>query len=125
MKIAVPLEGELVAEHFGHAPLFAIYEIDVEGVRKEILTPPPHEPGVIPRWLASLGVNCILCGMMGLRAATYFEEYGIKVVSGVPPAPADEVVAEFWAGRLKVSPQFCHHGGQAGGCGHGGGGCRH
>ena len=116
MKIAVPLEGVLVAEHFGHAPLFALYEVREDGVHKEIVTPPPHEPGVIPRWLASLGVNVILCGMMGMRAVSYFEEYGIRVVSGVPPAPADEVVAEFLAGRLKVSPRFC--GGHGGGCGH-------
>ncbi len=117
MKIAVPLEGDLVAEHFGHAPLFAIYEITPSGLQKEVLTPPPHEPGVIPRWLSGLGVDCILCGMMGMRAVAYFEEYGIKVVSGVPKAPSDEVVKEFLAGRLKVSPRFCG--------GHGGGPCHH
>ncbi len=40
MKIAVPLEGDLVAEHFGHAPQFAVYEVTSEGVRKELLIPP-------------------------------------------------------------------------------------
>ncbi|WP_022854065.1 NifB/NifX family molybdenum-iron cluster-binding protein [Thermodesulfatator atlanticus] len=117
MKIAVPIEGEMVAEHFGHAPQFAIYEVDGDGIRKEIHVPPPHEPGVIPQWLASLGVNCILCGMLGRRAIGYFEEYGIKVVSGVPAMPADEAVAAFVAGTLRVSPRLCGGGHGHGGCG--------
>ncbi len=118
MKIAVPLEGDLVAEHFGHAPLFAIYEPRSEGVEKRLFPPPPHEPGVIPRWLASLGVTHILCGQMGMRALMFFEEFGITVVSGVPPVPADEAVAEFLAGRLRVEPRICGHGGHGGGCRH-------
>ncbi|NPA49955.1 MAG: dinitrogenase iron-molybdenum cofactor [Thermodesulfobacteria bacterium] len=123
MKIAVPLEGDLVAEHFGHAPQFAIYEITGDGVRKEIHLPPPHEPGVIPRWLSSLGVTHILCGQMGMRALMFFEEFGIRAITGVPPAPADEVVGEFLAGRLRVEPRVCGGHGEHR-CGHGGG-CSH
>ena len=121
MKIAVPLEGDLVAEHFGHAPRFAIYEVTNEGLRKEIHLPPPHEPGVIPRWLASLGVTHIITGQMGMRALMFFEEFGIQVITGAPPALADEVVAEFLAGRLQVEPRIC--GGHGHGCGGHGHGC--
>ncbi len=124
MKIVVPLEGDLVAEHFGHASLFALYEPAKEGWRKEVLLPPPHEPGVIPRWLSSLGVTHIICGQMGMRALMFFEEFGIQVITGAPNAPADEVVAEFLAGRLEVEPRLCgghgHGSGCGGGCGRGG-----
>ncbi|WP_457755675.1 NifB/NifX family molybdenum-iron cluster-binding protein [Thermodesulfatator indicus] len=121
MKVAVPIEGEMIAEHFGHAPQFAIYTVDGDVLKKEILVPPPHEPGVIPQWLSSLGVDCILCGMLGQRAVAFFEEFGIKVVSGVPPMPADEAVARFLAGSLRVTPRFCGggHGHGCGGHGHG------
>ncbi len=121
MKIAVPLEGDLVAEHFGHAPYFAIYSVADGEVTKEILTPPPHEPGAIPRWLHSLGVTHIISGNMGWRAKEFFESFGIEVITGAPPAPADEVVSAFLAGNLRVEPRFC--GGH--GHGHGLGGCRH
>ncbi len=116
MKIAIPLEGDLVAEHFGHAPYFAIYSVGSDGVSKEIVTPPPHEPGAIPRWLHSLGVTHIISGNMGWRAKEFFESFGIEVLTGAPPAPADEVVAAFLQGQLRVEPRFCG-GGQGHGCG--------
>jgi len=53
-----------------------------------------------------------------MRALMFFEEFGISVVTGVPPASADEVVAEFLAGRLRVEPRICGHGGHGGHCGH-------
>ena len=115
MKIAVPLNGDLVAEHFGHAPYFAVYAIEGNEMEKEVLTPPPHEPGVIPRWLHSLGVTHILSGTMGWRAKEFFDSFGIEVVTGVPPISADEAVRAFVTGTLKVSPRFC--GGHGGGCG--------
>ncbi|NPB09807.1 MAG: hypothetical protein GXO17_05575 [Thermodesulfobacteria bacterium] len=120
MKIAVPLEGDLVASHFGHASRFAIYEILPEGLRKEVLSPPPHEPGVIPRWLSELGVTHVLCGQMGHRALMFCQEFGMEVISGVMPVPADEVVSEFVAGRLRVKPRFCKGHDHGHGCG---GGC--
>ena len=116
MKIAVPLEGDLVAEHFGHAPAFAIYSVDDNKVNKEILTPPPHEPGVIPRWLNSLGVTHIISGNMGWRAKEFFESFGIEVITGAPPVPADEVISAFLSGNLNLEPRFCG-GGHGHGCG--------
>ena len=127
MKIAVPLEGDLVAEHFGHAPYFAIYAVNDEEVTKEIHTPPPHQPGVIPQWLHSLGVTHIISGNMGWRAMEFFKSFGIEVITGAPPAPADEVVSAFIGGTLHVEPRFCgggHGHGHGHGCG-GGGGCEH
>ena len=52
MKIAIPVEAERVSMHFGHCQEFKIYEVDEEN--RSILattshTPPPHQPGVLPR----------------------------------------------------------------------------
>jgi hypothetical protein len=31
-------------------------------LKKETLDPPPHEPGVLPRWLKEQGVNVVIAG---------------------------------------------------------------
>jgi len=38
--------------HFGHCEQFALIEVDEHEnkvLSTEVLTPPPHEPGVLPR----------------------------------------------------------------------------
>lgn len=63
MKFAIPLaEGKLTA-HFGHCQEFAIIEVENNQIKnKEILIPPPHEPGVLPRWLHEKDANVIIAG---------------------------------------------------------------
>lgn len=41
---------------------------------QRLLTPPPHEPGVLPKWLHDQGVNLIIAGGMGQRAQGLFNE---------------------------------------------------
>ena len=60
MKIAIPVENNRLNAHFGASREFAIVEVDPETktvLRTETLPAPEHEPGVFPRWLASLGVS--------------------------------------------------------------------
>ncbi|MBC8489043.1 MAG: chromosome partitioning protein ParA, partial [Bacteroidetes bacterium] len=58
MKIAIPLTGGKLSAHFGHCEQFGIYEVDDENIiTSELVTPPPHEPGVFPKWLHELGVK--------------------------------------------------------------------
>ncbi len=61
MKFAIPLaEGKLTA-HFGHCQEFAIVNVEENEIKNtEILVPPPHEPGVLPKWLGELGANVII-----------------------------------------------------------------
>jgi predicted Fe-Mo cluster-binding NifX family protein len=58
MKFAIPLaEGKLTA-HFGHCEEFAIIEVENDQIKnKEILVPPVHEPGALPRWLHEMGAD--------------------------------------------------------------------
>ena len=80
MKFAVPMaEGKLTA-HFGHCQQLALIEVEEEEIKNtEVLTPPPHEPGVLPRWLGELGANVIIAGGIGQRAISLFNENNIKV----------------------------------------------
>ena len=79
MKFAIPLaEGKLTA-HFGHCKEFAVIDVeDKHIVKKEILEPPPHEPGVLPKWLHGLGANVIIAGGMGQRAISLFDTIGLN-----------------------------------------------
>lgn len=112
MKIAVPLAGGLLSMHFGHCEKMALLDVDVETKKIETradAVPPPHEPGVIPQWLAGLGVQCILAGGMGQRALDIFAQNGIQVVVGAPRAQPEAVVQAFLEGTLVCGINGCNH----------------
>ena len=85
VKIAIPMAEGSLCNHFGHCEQFAL--IDLQGkniIQKVMVTPPPHEPGLLPRWLGEKGVDLIIAGGMGQRAVSLFNERGIKVLTGAP-----------------------------------------
>ena len=111
MKIAVPtVEGRLCT-HFGHCQQFCIVDVkDNKIISKQMLTPPPHEPGVLPRWLAEQQVTHILAGGMGVRAQELFAQNKIAVVTGVQGehTPEDAVTA-YLNGSLQTGANACSH----------------
>jgi len=112
MKIAIPtLEGKL-ATHFGHCEKFAIIDIDVDGkkiIKREDLTPPPHEPGVLSRWLGEQGVTHIIAGGMGAHAHNLFTEQKIEVVIGAEIELPELLVNKLLSGDLKSGQNSCDH----------------
>jgi len=112
MKIAIPtVEGKLCM-HFGHCEKFAVLDVsegDKNIVSEEFLTPPPHEPGVLPKWLSEQGVNCIIAGGMGGRAQDIFAANNIKVVTGANSEEPREVVENYLNGTLETGPNACDH----------------
>lgn len=112
MKIAIPLTSGTLSEHFGHCEQFAVYEIndsDRSVESSELLTPPPHEPGVFPAWLAGLGVNLVVAGGMGRRALDLFAENGIEVHSGLAGESAEKVMEAFMKDTLSHEAPLCNH----------------
>jgi len=110
MKFAIPLaEGKLTA-HFGHCQEFALIEVqDTEIKSKQLLVPPPHEPGVLPRWLHELGADVIIAGGMGQRAADLFAQNGIKVVTGAPALAPELLVKSYLDASLETGDNLCDH----------------
>jgi ATP-binding protein involved in chromosome partitioning len=109
-KAAVPLAGGLLCNHFGHCEQFAVLSVfDGQVSATELLVPPPHEPGVLPRWLGELQVDLIIAGGMGQRALNLFTEQGIKVVTGAPNLPPEVLVQNYLAGSLATGPNVCDH----------------
>ena len=110
MKFAVPLaEGKLTA-HFGHCQQFALLDVDGNDItNRETLVPPPHEPGVLPRWLHELGADVIIAGGMGARAMDLFVQNGIKVIVGAPSLAPEELVKMYLEDRLQSGANVCDH----------------
>jgi predicted Fe-Mo cluster-binding NifX family protein len=112
MKIAIPIAEGKLAMHFGHCAEFAVVEVDAKTktiTGKKSRTPPPHEPGVLPRWLHEQGVHVIIAGGMGSRAQTLFVENGIKVMIGAPSESPEVLVAAYLAGTLQTGANVCDH----------------
>jgi ATP-binding protein involved in chromosome partitioning len=112
MRIAVPVAGGRLAQHFGHCPEFAFFDVDRESktvLKQEKVAAPDHQPGLLPPWLASQGANLIIAGGMGGRALALFDSHGIQVLLGAPPAPAEDLVRSFLAGTLSLGDNICDH----------------
>jgi predicted Fe-Mo cluster-binding NifX family protein/MinD-like ATPase involved in chromosome partitioning or flagellar assembly len=109
-KVAVPLAGGVLCNHFGHCEEFALIQVSAGQMgQKELVTPPPHEPGLLPRWLGDHGVNVIIAGGMGQRALGLFAERGIQVVTGAPNAEPEALINQYLSGSLKTGPNVCDH----------------
>jgi ATP-binding protein involved in chromosome partitioning len=110
MKVAIPIADGKLTAHFGHAGEFVVLDVeDREIKKKESMEPPPHEPGVLPRWLRELGVDVIIAGGMGQRALSLFEENGIKVITGAPSLTPEELVHQYLSDSLVTGGNVCDH----------------
>jgi predicted Fe-Mo cluster-binding NifX family protein len=114
MKIALPIAGEQLCTHFGHCERFYFFDIDPgtkEVIRKEAITAPPHQPGLLPRLLGEKGVDVVIAGGMGARAQDMFSQRGIKVVVGASPADGnpEEIVKLYLSGSLRTGENICDH----------------
>jgi ATP-binding protein involved in chromosome partitioning len=112
VKIMIPLSQGVASAHFGHCQEFALLDVDpVSGdIREEsLLTPPPHEPGVLPRWIAEQGAELVLAGGMGQKARVILEKHKVQVMTGVPGRSPREVIQLWHRGELDEGGNFCEH----------------
>ena len=112
MKIAIPVADGRLSAHFGHCDQFAIFESDQQGkevVSKSMHDAPPHEPGLLPRWLHELGADVIIAGGMGQRAQQLFAQNEITVVIGAPTDTPEQLATAYLAGKLQTGENICDH----------------
>jgi predicted Fe-Mo cluster-binding NifX family protein len=110
MRVAIPVEGGTLAAHFGHCREFALINVDNGKIQDKMsMIPPPHEPGVLPKWLHGQGVSLVIAGGMGQRAQSLFAQNGIKVIVGAPSLPPEELVNQYIGGTLVTGPNICDH----------------
>jgi predicted Fe-Mo cluster-binding NifX family protein len=108
--VAIPLENGHLCSHFGHCQQFAL--IDVENntiIGEKLVTPPPHEPGLLPGWLAERGVTDVIAGGMGQRALDLFSARHIKVSVGAEPKSPKDLVNDWLKNTLVTGSNACDH----------------
>lgn len=112
MKIAVPVANGRLAEHFGHCEQFAIFDADIDSKEiksQQLVTPPPHEPGILPRWLHEMGVNTIISSGMGQRAQQLFNQNKIEVVVGAAVDSPENIISSYLNNELQAGENICDH----------------
>ena len=112
MKLAIPVANGRLSLHFGHCDEFVLVAVDIESKRvlsQSKLEAPPHEPGVLPRWLHEQGATHVIAGGMGRRAQQLFLESGVNVVLGAPCDTPDALASAFLAGTLELGENVCDH----------------
>lgn len=91
MKIAITIEtneglDSTVAQHFGHAPFFALVDVENgEITATEVVANPfaeKHQPGEVPGFIKKQNASVMLSGGMGGRAIQFFEQAGIEAATG-------------------------------------------
>lgn len=112
MRIAIPLTDGKLSQHFGHCEQFVIVDVDSDTKdikSQELVDPPVHEPGVLPKWLSGLHVNLVIAGGMGQRAQQLFAQNQIEVVVGAPVEAPEDLVSARLNGTLETSSNICDH----------------
>lgn len=112
MKIAIPLANGKLSMHFGHCENFALIEVDADQktiLKRSDVGAPPHEPGLLPRWLADCGVDLVIAGGMGRRAQGLFAQHGMQVLVGAPAESPETLVGEYLTGTLQSGENVCDH----------------
>jgi predicted Fe-Mo cluster-binding NifX family protein len=110
-KIAIPVDGNgLLDSHFGHCQFFEIFEItDKKIVSQSKVTPPPHEPGILPKWLINEGVTDVIAGGIGEKALKILNHFQINVYKGAPIFYSNSLVESFLDGTLQLTENNCNH----------------
>jgi predicted Fe-Mo cluster-binding NifX family protein len=109
-RIAIPLENGILCSHFGHCQQFAIMDIENNSISSELLvTPPPHEPGLLPAWLAEKGITDVIAGGMGQRAINLFNQEKINVYVGAQIKTSKELASDLINGTLVAGANYCDH----------------
>ena len=112
ITIAIPSAEGRLHGHFGGCREFTFVQADPEQ-RKVIsirpVTPPPHMPGLFPRWLREQGANVIIAGGIGRRALDLFAQQDIEVRAGEPGAAVEALATAYLNGQLMNEPESCAH----------------
>ncbi len=112
MKIAIPLANGKLSMHFGHCECFALVDVDPDQkkiIKRQDIDAPPHEPGLLPPWLAGRGATAIIAGGMGQRAQGLFAQQGIQVIIGAPAEAPEKLVNDYLIGTLQSGENICDH----------------
>lgn len=107
---AIPTADGVLCPHFGHCQKFAIVKTDGQNVLSlDFVTPPGHQPGVYPGFLAQQNVDVVISGGMGVKAQELFAQNNIEVFIGVGSETPEKLVEHYLSDMLKTGQNLCDH----------------
>jgi len=110
MKLAVPAQGGLVDEHFGHCKEFLVFAVSADGsLTSEATIPSADGCGCksgVAGTLARAGVTHLVAGNMGEGAVQVLGAHGIEVVRGAS-GDARQAALAFAQGKFADSGLGC------------------
>ena len=109
-RVAFPTNDRInVEEHFGHAKEFAFANVkDGKVISTDFISPPPHEPGVIPAFVGEQKATVIITGGMGGMAVNLFKQQNIEVILGARGS-IDDTLKTYLEGELASTGSACAH----------------
>ncbi|TET86824.1 MAG: chromosome partitioning protein ParA [Desulfobacteraceae bacterium] len=108
--LVVPVSGGKLSAHFGHCEQFAFIETQNGKITvTEMLNPPAHEPGALPRWLHEQGADVAIVGGMGESAQQLLRERGIEVIIGAPMDSPESLANQYLSNTLITGENVCDH----------------
>ena len=92
-----------ISAHFGRCPYFVLVDLDgQQAIQVQVIANPyygSHEVGQVPGFIHSHDVDVMLTGGMGRRAIEFFEQYGVKPVTGAG-GTAQQALEQYFGGQL-------------------------
>ena len=113
LMIVIPLTEGHPSRFLGKSDELAIFEVDKRNKKvlyESVHQSPPHEPGLLPSLLDSLGIDeLLLAGGMGPLAERLLRQHGIGVVMNIPPTTREQIVRDYLSGELTTTVGGCLH----------------
>jgi predicted Fe-Mo cluster-binding NifX family protein len=111
IKVAMPVENNLLSPHFGHAEKFLFFDIEDGKILSTEITPTPeHMEGSFPEWIKSNNANVVIVSGIGPKAVEILEQSGITVITNVVPDKPRKIVEDFINNKLDTSYEdVCEH----------------
>lgn len=109
-RFAIPIENNVLSAHFGHAKEFVFIDvIDGNIMDEKHFSPPPHEPGSLPKWISQMGATEVLAGGLGQKAIAILKAHHIEVHTGVKVKDPKTLVEELLNNNLELGGYECDH----------------
>jgi len=83
--------------------------VTVNNKSQQLPTPPPHQSGLLPKWLAELQVELIIASGMDRRTQQLFAQNNIDVIVGAMNNTPQELTLQYLTGQLKCGENICDH----------------
>ncbi len=111
MKIAIPVENNLLSQHFGHAEKFLFFDVeDGKIISTEIAPTPEHMEGSFPEWIKQNKADVLIVSGIGPKAVEILNDSGITVITNAVPEKPRKIVEDFINNKLDTSyEEVCNH----------------